>query len=153
MSAGNRVKGGEKNENSGKDWKREEIQKVFDLYIELNWKGIHETNPKIIQLGKKLNRTTRSVETQLIIFRSIERAGEYGHRNMNKLSKEIWFDYKKQELNTMPMNKPNFPQELFDWAGHKKGGVKKPFDETSGRPNGKVIETSLTRKINEWVNN
>src|SRR5690606_3863297 len=50
------------------------------------------------------------------------------------------------------LKKP-YPVGLLDWAGHRRGGVKKPFDNTSGRPNGVVIHTRLTRKIDEWILN
>jgi hypothetical protein len=45
------------------------------------------------------------------------------------------------------------PEGLLDWAGHKKGGVKKPFDSTSGRPIGSIIETKLTDKLDKWAKN
>ena len=40
-----------------------------------------------------------------------------------------------------------YPEGLLDWAGHSKGGVKKPFDPNSGRPNGTLIRTGLTQKL------
>lgn len=48
-------------------------------------------------------------------------------------------------------NIKTYPKGLLDWAGHKRGGVKKPFDKNSGRPNGEVIKTQLTQKIDEWI--
>jgi hypothetical protein len=44
-----------------------------------------------------------------------------------------------------------YPEGLLDWAGHSKGGVKKPFDPNSGRPNGSLIRTGLTQKLDEWI--
>ena len=44
-----------------------------------------------------------------------------------------------------------YPEGLLDWAGHSKGGVKKPFDPNSGRPNGTLIRTGLTQKLDEWI--
>ena len=44
-----------------------------------------------------------------------------------------------------------YPAGLLDWAGHRKGGVRKPFDNKTGRPLGKQIETKLVRQINTWL--
>ena len=54
---------------------------------------IHETITEIIQLGQVLGRTTRSVESQMLMFRSLERFGSYGRKNMNTLCKKIWYEY------------------------------------------------------------
>ena len=146
-----RIKGGEKNQKSGQEWTKDELIQVYKLFKELNGEGLHEHNPIIQQLAKLLGRTTRSTEAQLLMYRNLQRDGNYSHGNMNKICKEIWFEFEKKETIELDENSPNFPQELFNWAGHKKGGVKKAFDVTSGRPNGRVIQTSLTNKIHEWV--
>ena len=44
-----------------------------------------------------------------------------------------------------------FPDGLLDWAGHRDGGVKKPFIIESGRPTGKLIQTRLTKRLQDWV--
>lgn len=44
-----------------------------------------------------------------------------------------------------------FPEGLEKWAGHRDGGVRRPFDLDSGRPTGIQIETPLVRKLSEWV--
>lgn len=44
-----------------------------------------------------------------------------------------------------------FPEGLQDWAGHRNGGVRRPFDKASGRPTGGQIETPLTRRLSEWA--
>jgi len=93
MAKYKRVKGGEKNEKSGVDWTKTELEKVCELYIEIEGKGIHENNPKIHALAKELDRTVRSVENQLLGFRKID-SGESGRENYNSLIPEIWEDYK-----------------------------------------------------------
>ena len=45
----------------------------------------------------------------------------------------------------------SYPLDLIEWSGDKKFGVKKPFDDESGRPVNRQLETSLVKKINEWV--
>jgi hypothetical protein len=44
-----------------------------------------------------------------------------------------------------------YPAGLLDWAGHRKGGVRKPFDSDTGRPLGKQIETKLVQQMNNWL--
>ncbi|NMC34489.1 MAG: hypothetical protein GYA36_18870 [Veillonellaceae bacterium] len=88
-----RVKGGEKNTKSGQKWSREELGDVLDLYISDPELKIHESNEIIQKLAVRLNRTTRSVEAQLLMFRSLDRMGFYGYKNMNKLCRELWKEY------------------------------------------------------------
>lgn len=45
----------------------------------------------------------------------------------------------------------NFPTGLLDWAGHRSGGVRKPFVQLSGRPSKSVIETPLLARLRKWV--
>lgn len=88
-----RVKGGEKNTKSGQKWSRVELGDVLDLYISDPELKIHESNEIIQKLAVRLNRTTRSVEAQLLMFRSLDRMGFYGYKNMNKLCRELWKEY------------------------------------------------------------
>lgn len=44
-----------------------------------------------------------------------------------------------------------FPLEFINWAGSKQGGVRNPFKKNSGRPAGEKIETPLTIKLKNWV--
>ena len=88
-----RTPGGEKNKNSGKRWSKEELRHVLTLYIESPNLKIHESNSMIFNLAKKLSRTTRSVEAQLLMFRNLDRFGNYGYGNMNKICRELWNEY------------------------------------------------------------
>ena len=156
-----RIPGGEKNNKSGTTWTEEELLEIYYLYKRLNGEGLHERNPEIIKTARNLGRTVRSTEAQTLMFRNLERDGDYIMGNMNKLCKKIWL--KMEESNSMngqslfnndseiQQNNKNYPAGLLEWAGHRKGGVKKPFDQT-GRPTGNVIYTQLTEKIDEWVN-
>ena len=143
-----RVPGGEKNRKSGVLWSKQELYEVYKTYKELGGKGIHERNPLIQNLAFRLKRTVRSTEAQALMYRNLERGGDYSHGNMNKLCKEIWIE---MEESTMIKRKKEFPADLLDWAGHREGGVKKPFDKDSGRPIGSVIETKLTSKLEDWA--
>ena len=88
-----RIKGGEKNENSGKRWNKEELLEVLNLYVRDRNLKIHESNPELEELGNKLGRTTRSVEAQLLMFRNLDKFGMYGYKNMNKLCRVLWKQY------------------------------------------------------------
>lgn len=43
-----------------------------------------------------------------------------------------------------------YPAELLDWAGNRSGGVRRPFDEGSGRPGGQVLRTNLLVRLERW---
>ena len=86
MARYERVKGGEKNEKSGTPFNKSELEKICLLYVEMNGQGIHENNPKIHSLAFELERTIRSVENQLLGFRSFV-TRKSGRTNFNKLTK------------------------------------------------------------------
>ena len=92
----NRIEGGENNYRSGQRWSKEELQHVLDLYLTLPFgKGIHENNPMIHQLASYLGRTIRSVEAQLLMFRNLQRGGDYSWGHMNKICIKLWKEYLK----------------------------------------------------------
>lgn len=88
-----RIKGGEKNENSGKRWRKDELSQVLQLYVNNPGLKIHETSVELHNLSKEITRTVRSIEAQLIMFRNLDKHGDYGFGNMNKLCIELWQEY------------------------------------------------------------
>jgi hypothetical protein len=44
-----------------------------------------------------------------------------------------------------------FPSALIEWAGHHAGGVRRLFDEHSGRPNKEVLRTNLLSRLESWA--
>lgn len=44
-----------------------------------------------------------------------------------------------------------YPDALLDWSGNRSGGVRRFFDEQSGRPSGEVIVTSLLNRLHGWA--
>jgi hypothetical protein len=44
-----------------------------------------------------------------------------------------------------------FPAGLLSWAGHRSGGVRKPFCSSTGRPLGERLDTPLLRRLQAWV--
>lgn len=89
MTRNKRIIGGEKNEKTGIDWSRTELEEVCDLYIELDGKNIHESNTKIQELALKIGRTVRSVENQLLGFKKVATKNT-GRKNYNRLIPLIW---------------------------------------------------------------
>jgi hypothetical protein len=93
-----RVKGGEKNNKSGQKWTKDELSKVLNFYVSNREVKIHESNPDIQSIAKVLGRTTRSVEAQLLMFRALDKLGNYGYKNMNSLCKILWKEYINDNL-------------------------------------------------------
>ena len=48
-------------------------------------------------------------------------------------------------------NPESYPAGLLNWAGHRSGGVRKPFLASSGRPTGDRLETPLLGRLRTWV--
>ncbi|ROL66125.1 hypothetical protein BK634_25295 [Pseudomonas chlororaphis] len=44
-----------------------------------------------------------------------------------------------------------YPEGLINWSGAKKGGVRQPFQEESGRPVKEQLKTPLVEKLSNWV--
>jgi hypothetical protein len=93
MNSYKRVKGGEKNQNSGKRWTKEELTEVLKLFLDNQDLKIHEHNPELAALAIRLNRTVRSIEAQLLMFRNLSKHGDYGYGNMNKFCKILWIEH------------------------------------------------------------
>ena len=93
MSRYIRIKGGEKNTQTGKKWSKEELRQVLNLYLSDRNLKIHENNVLLHELAKKVNRTVRSIEAQLLMFRNLDKFGFYGFRNMSSISKQLWKEY------------------------------------------------------------
>lgn len=110
MTRYKRIPGGEKNDLTGLPFTRKELEKVGELYIEIDGKGIHENNPKIHDLATNLERTIRSVENQLLGFRSFV-TKKSGRVNYNSLIPEIWNEINKSQENNKDIPKK---RDVFD---------------------------------------
>lgn len=95
-----RIKGGEKNSKSGLKWTRDELSEVLQLYTSDRRLKIHESNKSIQDLANGIGRTTRSVEAQLLMFRNLDRFGNYGYKNMNSICKQLWKEFIDSTLMT-----------------------------------------------------
>ena len=88
-----RVKGGNKTKKSGKRWNEKELRLVLKLYISDGKLRIHENNPKLHRVANIVQRDVRAVENQLLMFRNLDRHGDYGYGNMSKLCRKLWAEY------------------------------------------------------------
>lgn len=79
-------------------WSREEITSVGRLYVQLNGERLHELCPEIVALAGKLGRKVRGVENQLLMFRNLDRGGDYAYGNMSRLCREAWDSFVRDEL-------------------------------------------------------
>ncbi|AZO51983.1 hypothetical protein EJ073_20450 [Mesorhizobium sp. M4B.F.Ca.ET.058.02.1.1] len=46
-----------------------------------------------------------------------------------------------------------YPAGLLEWAGHRSGGVRRLFDDSSGRPGKDIFETNLLFRLRTWARN
>ena len=99
MSRYFREKGGKKNAKSGTRWSEEELRYVLRLYLHLqeisedSQPKIHEHNKDIQILGERLGRETRSVESQMLMFRCLDRHGKYSRKNMSRICRKLWEEH------------------------------------------------------------
>ena len=146
----------------GSQYTPEEARLVVATYPQVH-DEIHERSAGVIALAAMLYRPIRSVENQLLGCRGLER-GEYGRNKVAEALKAAWLARSEAQnssrqsstaaFNPEPCNKKNlYPAGLLRWAGHRDGGVRKPFRKDSGRPTGMRITTPLVSKLQTWVKN
>ncbi|WP_319757956.1 hypothetical protein [uncultured Sphaerochaeta sp.] len=147
-----RVPGGEKTEKTGIKWTEFELEKVLELYLTPEGKKIHENNPAIQALAKSLNRSVRSTEGQMLMYRNLDLGGNYSRGNMNKLCKRLW--EKRTVDNTNEETEQDesrlFPNAFFSWSGSSDGAVKRPF-ETNEKRLIEPIQTTILGRLNSWI--
>ena len=89
-----RIPGGEKNSKSGKRWSLDELRIVRDAFLSLPESvGVHESNPVVHEVSKKLGRTVRSVEAQMHMFKYLRKGGNHAWGHMNKRCLTVWKEY------------------------------------------------------------
>jgi hypothetical protein len=93
MARYQRIQGGEKNEKSGKRWSEQELKYVLELFLKNPHLKIHENNTELHLLSQKINRTIRSIEAQLLMFRNLSKHGDYSYGNMNSLCRKLWKEH------------------------------------------------------------
>ncbi len=140
-------------------WSEEELREVYTLYPKVKY-AIHKHNMLIIDLATKLNKKTRGVENQLLMFRAVEKEilenDTYGRKNYNKLIKKIYLE----SVNTMDKNTSDqitisdslsYPTRFKQFVKTNDGAVRKSNDESSGRPIGEMIELPMHQFISKTI--
>jgi hypothetical protein len=54
-------------------------------------------------------------------------------------------------MDEFQQSRTRFPNDLIDWAGHHSGGVKRLFDDNSGRSGKALLKTNLLSKLQSWA--
>lgn len=80
-----------------KNWTREELILVFNLYCKLPFGRLNQRNPKVVEMANIIDRTPSAVALKLVNFASfdpinIER-GVKGMQNSGKLDKEVYIEF------------------------------------------------------------
>lgn len=75
-------------------WTEEQTKKALFLYFQLSFGQLHQGNPEIVALAKKLGRSPSSVAMKLANFASLDpkilASGRKGLSGASALDKEIW---------------------------------------------------------------
>lgn len=78
----------------GRAWTRDELILAINLYCKIPFGKIDMKTPEVIQLAKKLNRTSGSVSYKLANFASIDPTlPRKGASNVSKLDREVWQEF------------------------------------------------------------
>lgn len=151
MTRYERIPGGEKTAKSGVVWSKDELAQILNLYLKLKGEKIHENNKEIQDLANSLERSVRSAEAQLLMFRNLERGGDYSHGNMNTICKDLWEEHMNdnQQAGTGVLEEQLFPNAFFSWSGSSDGAVKRPFEADEKRLIGS-IKTRVVERLNLW---
>lgn len=102
---------------SGKKWNRLELLIILNLYHKLNFGQFHSSNPVIITIAEKLERTTSSVSMKLCNMASLDPAlkirGIIGLKGASKLDKLVWDEF-HETLNESVLESENAVRELLN---------------------------------------
>jgi len=114
-------------------WTRDELILAINLYCKTPFGRIHMRNPAIIELSKKLGRTTGSVSYKLANFASIDPTiDRKGAVNVSKLDREVWNEFfndwekmiLESEARMSQLKMVKIKVEKFDDYNIKKGETK-----------------------------
>ncbi len=82
-----------------KDWNRDELILVFNLYCRTPFGRMHKTNPDIVQLAEYIGRTPSAVAMKTVNFASMDPAQQKrnikGLRHASKQDNIIWDEFNK----------------------------------------------------------
>lgn len=80
-----------------KDWSRDELILVFNLYCRTPFGRMHKTNPDIVQLAEYIRRTPSAVAMKMVNFASMDPAQQKrnikGLRHASKQDSIVWDEF------------------------------------------------------------
>jgi hypothetical protein len=75
-------------------WTRDELIVAMNLYSRLTFGQLHARNPQVIELARKMNRSTNSLAMKLCNLASFDPAvtsrGRVGLKSASQLDREVW---------------------------------------------------------------
>ena len=75
-------------------WTRDELLLAINLYCKIPFGRIHYTNPEIIELAEKLERTPGSISYKLANFSSLDQTlDRQGAAHVSKLDRKVWAEF------------------------------------------------------------
>lgn len=78
-------------------WTRDELLLTFNLYCRTPFGRLHRSNPEIVALAQKLNRTASAVAMKLVNFASLDPAHQSrkvrGLSNASRADRAIWDEF------------------------------------------------------------
>lgn len=97
---------------SGKRWTKDELLIALNVYRKLPFGQLHERNPVIIDLAKRMGRTAGSVAMKLCNFASLDpvvtSSGRKGLPGASDLDRALWEEFLQTPVSVIPAS-----EELF----------------------------------------
>lgn len=97
---------------AGKRWTKEELLIALNVYRKLSFGQLHEKNPVIIDLAKRMGRTAGSVAMKLCNFASLDpvvtSSGRKGLPGASDLDRDLWIEFLQTPATVIPIS-----EELF----------------------------------------
>jgi hypothetical protein len=82
---------------SRRNWIRDQLIVTFNLYCKLPFGQMHRRNPRVIELGRLLDRTPDSIAMRLVNFASLDpfhqKRGVTGLKNISQLGEAVWHEF------------------------------------------------------------
>ncbi len=89
-----------------KDWTRDELFIVLNLYHKLNFGQLHARNPVIVALAEKMKRGANSVAMKLVNLASLDPvivlSGRKGLSGASELDRAVWGEFHEDLNETVP---------------------------------------------------
>lgn len=150
-------------------YSREELISIANIYNEVR-NSIHKSNHLIIRKGHELNRPTRGIENQLLMFRSYEKSlnGEnYGFNRWNNLVPEVYNEVilsdnllaigvdlklnENHEISMKMLNEQIFPEYFLKFKKSNKSSVSLVRDCFENQRIIQRIETHLHAQLKYFL--